>query len=149
MAEPGVGIEGLGDFRRALKNVDRELPKELRARMRSDVADPVAALVKARVPVRSGRWRKAIRGGATQRVAYVQWGRASVPYAGWMEFGGGIPNKRSGKRKAGKPFRYRTFVQEGRYVRPTVGDESARAGDAAEKALLEVMASAKLRLESQ
>ena len=149
MAEPGVGIEGLGEFRRALKQVDRELPKQLRAAMRSEVADPVAEKVKSRVPVRSGRWLKAIRGGATQRTAYVQWGRASVPYAGWMEFGGGIPNKRSGKRKAGKPFRYRTFVQEGRYVRPTVGDEAVRAGNAAEKAMLEVMVSAKLRLESQ
>ena len=146
MAEPGVGIEGLGDFRRALKNVDRELPKELRARMRSDVADPVAALVKARVPVRSGRWRKAIRGGATQRVAYVQWGRATVPYAAWMEFGGGIPNKRS---RTGRARVRRPFVSEGRYVHPVVESESARAGNAAEKALLEVMASAKLRLESQ
>jgi len=146
MAEPGVGIEGLGEFRRALKQVDRELPKQLRAAMRSEVADPVAEKVKSRVPVRSGRWLKAIRGGATQRTAYVQWGRASVPYAGWMEFGGGIPNKRN---RTGRARVRRPFVAEGRYVHPVVSAESVRAGNAAEKAMLEVMVSAKLRLESQ
>lgn len=123
-----VDVEGLSDFRRSLREVDRELPKELRAALRRDVADPVAGQVQTRVPVKSGAWRKAIRGGATQSAAYIQWGRAKVPYAGWLEFGG----KRRGGRNS---VAYRNRVSTGRYVWPTVRSNEDRAAEATLQAM--------------
>lgn len=146
MVGPGVEIEGLAEFRRALKKVNQDLPKDMRATMRREVADPVAMRVRAKVPVgpgKGGHWRDTIRGGATQRNAYVQWGRAKIPYAGWMEFGGQLPSKRSGK-----PARYvRRRVGRGYYVHPEVERARPLAGQAAQRALQQVMRRAQLTLD--
>lgn len=142
MVSPGVEIEGLAEFRRALKRVDDDLPKDLRATMRRQVADPVALRVKSQVPVLTGTWRSTIRGGATARTAYIQWGRAKVPYAGWMEFGGQLPSQRSGR-----PARYvRRRVGRGYYVHPEVERARPLASAAAERALEQVMRRAQLSL---
>ena len=145
MAQPGqVEVEGLAEFRRALNQVDRELGKELRRTMKSEVAQPVAQRVRSRVPVRSGAWRKEIKPFATARAAGVQWGRAKVPYAAWMEFGGGIPNKRN---RTGSPRISRKFLAGGRYVHPTVEESASDALGAAQGALDAVMRRAQLVLD--
>lgn len=146
MVTPEVEIDGLREFRRALKKVDKDLPKEMRATMRRMVADPIAAKIKTKVPVgpgKGGHWRDAIRGGATQRNAYIQWGKAKIPYAGWMEFGGQLPSKRSGKRA-----RYmRPRADNGRWVYPTIEANREFAADAARKALDQTMSRARLALD--
>lgn len=145
MAQAGaVEVEGLAEFRRALSQVDKELSKELKRGMKTEVAEPLAEDIKAKVPVRSGTWRKVIRGGATARNAYIQWGRSKVPYAAWMEFGGGIPNKRN---RRDSPRLSRPFKSGGRYVHPTVEDNREQAGKAAADVLEETMKRARLRLE--
>lgn len=104
-----IRIEGSRELRRALNKVDKSYGRELRDRLRDKVAEPVAARIRAKVPAPTGWWRDRIKAGATQKAAYVQWGRASVPYAAPVEFGGWP--------------RGREFVKEGRYVWPTAREK--------------------------
>lgn len=146
MVQAEVQVEGLREFRSAIRKVDSDLPKDMRRAMRHDVADPVARRVRSRVPVgpgRGGHWRDIIRGGATQRNAYVQWGRAKVPYAGWVEFGGQLPSKASGR-----PARVRRpTVKDGRFVYPTVRENAPMAREAAARVLNQTMRRARLTLD--
>lgn len=116
MSSAGAEIEGLRDFSRAVKKASNETAKEMRRELKSEIAEPLARSVRGNVPVRSGTWRRSIRAGATQRGAHITWGRARVPYAGWMEFGGQLPSKASGR-----PARVvRTRTPGGRYVYPEI-----------------------------
>lgn len=56
-----------------------------------------------------------IKPASTQRVGRVAMGSGSVPYAGWIEFGGKI----TGPRGA----RTRPFIRKGRYLFPAAEDE--------------------------
>lgn len=117
MSDVGTArIEGLRDFNRAIKQVSPDVASSLKDELRGEVAEPVAARARSNVPERTGRWKRAIKAGATQRGAHITWGRKTVPYAGWMEFGGQLPSKRSGK-----PARVRRQrVGDGRYIYPEV-----------------------------
>jgi hypothetical protein len=66
-------------------------------------ADQVAAIVRARVPKRSGRLAGSVRSVMRGQVGQVQMG-AGLEYARWIEYGGG----------RGRPYR-----AKGRYVYPT------------------------------
>lgn len=133
MVAGAVHIDGFDEFRRAIRDVDRELPKQMRAGMRRWVADPVAARIRADVPRGPGRppghWYQEIRGGATQRAAYVQWGRRLV-YPPIVEFAkkwGGVPGR-------------------GRYVYPEIERSQELAARAAERVLDDVFRRARLTL---
>lgn len=102
---------------KALKEVDKELPKELR-RGFLKIAARVAGDVAQKLPKGpSGNLSKKVRPRASQRGAGITWPRTSIPYAGFIEFGnvtgrgGGVGPGDSHPR----PFR-----QEGRYIFPTV-----------------------------
>lgn len=103
-----VRIDGLREFQRALRRADKDMPKQLRHEW-NDIAEDVAAEARSRVPVRSGALRESIRPQSQQRYGQVVMGRAAVPYAGWIEFGGRRPHERD-------------FVKAGRYLFP-VADE--------------------------
>lgn len=105
-----VRIDGLRDFQRALRHADRDLPKQLRKAW-NEIAEDVAEEARRRVPVDTGRLRDSIRPHSQQRYGQVAMGRSSVPYAGWIEFGGRRPHERD-------------FVRQGRYLFP-VADELA------------------------
>ena len=66
-------------------------------------ADKVAASARVRVPRRSGALAASVMAGGTVGVATVGYD-GSVPYAGWVEFGG---------------TRGRPYVSSGRYLFPT------------------------------
>lgn len=74
-----VDLRRLG---RGLKALGDGSEKELRRQMKLKVADPVAQRVKGNIPLGPGRspghWRSQVRSGATQRSAYIQWGRNLV-----------------------------------------------------------------------
>lgn len=116
----GLRVQGLNEFQRVLRSVDRELAKELRRGL-NDVAEVVAGEARRRVPVSDdpqkkgksrGHLRDTIKARSTQRQGRVQMGTAArTAYAGWIEFGG---NK---KNKGGKPSA-RPFVRQGRYLYP-------------------------------
>lgn len=84
--EVAVNVDGLKEFRRDLKRLDKEADKELRKSIR-DAALKVAVEAAALAPRRSGALAKSIR-------PYVSGARASIgsnlPYAGVVHWGGTI-----------------------------------------------------------
>lgn len=110
-----VAVEGLAELRRALKTVDAELPKELRRSFLA-VGTRIADDARRTVPVRSGRAARSVKAGVSGNTAYVQGGRKTVPYYGWLDFGGQLPSKRSGKRARA----VRPRIKEGRYLYPAI-----------------------------
>ena len=75
----------------------------------NEVAQVVVDEAKSSVPVRSGRLAGSIRAQSSQSSAKVVMGKANVPYAGFIEFGGWV-----GRNKMTK----RNFIREGRYLYP-------------------------------
>ncbi len=98
-----IRIDGLRELSKSLRLVEDGLQKEITGVFKR-AAEKVADEARRRVPVRSGRLRDSIRPYATQRAAGVRMGKARVPYAGPVEFGG-YPKARP-------------FVAEGRYIYP-------------------------------
>jgi hypothetical protein len=102
--EPALQIEGGRKLRRAFREVGDDMSdlKELHKRLADDVADSA----KRKVPVRSGRLQRSIRGSGTKTAARVRAGNnrksgpSSVPYAGPIHFGWGARGIRP------QPFMY-------------------------------------------
>lgn len=106
-----VEVVGLRDVVKALRAAGADIEEELKGPLR-EIAEEAARAVRGKVPVKTGRWRDSITAGATQRAAYVAWGKGSVPYAPWLEFGGTIKPRGTDVRRPWDP--------RGRYVFPTV-----------------------------
>lgn len=113
MPTAGIQIEGLRELRAGLKLIDDRLPREMRAAW-IEVARAALPRFRAAVPSRSGRWRSKITATATQRRASISWGKASVPYAPWVEFGGTV----RGAGRARNVTLVRPFRRGGRYIHP-------------------------------
>lgn len=105
-----ITVTGLKEFQKGLKQVDKDLPKELRKGF-NEVADLVVADVRKRVPVRSGKARLSVRSASTQTAAQIKAGGRKAPYYPWLDFGGRVGPNKSVKR----PFR-----QGGRYLYPAI-----------------------------
>lgn len=89
MADDAVRIEGLKDFVRELREVDKAFPKELRLAGK-DIAEGVAGKTRASFAGGSGSAPKAapsVKAGATQTGAYVRIGGDAYPTALGNEFG--------------------------------------------------------------
>lgn len=84
-----IRVEDLSKTVRALRQVDREIPKSIRLAL-NDVAEIVAEETRAGVTVRSGRARASVRAASTQRAARVKGGGKRVPYYPWLEMGGKV-----------------------------------------------------------
>lgn len=119
-------VEGMWEFRKALRAVDTELPKQLRKGLNT-VAELVADEAATRVPVRSGALRDSIRPRSTQSEGRVMMGRARVPYAGWIDFGGTISPR-------GTPMT-RPFIRNGRYLFVTADEMAPRIRKESERLL--------------
>jgi hypothetical protein len=75
-----------------------------------EAAEPVAQRARAIIPKREdARLAGDIRVSGTKTGAAVRMGRVTIPYAGWIEFGG--------TRKSPHPST-RTFIPSGRYLFP-------------------------------
>lgn len=118
MMNAGIQIEGLKEFRRDLKRIDEELAKELRADLLV-IAREIAKETAARVPVKSGKAAGSVRAGVSGNNAYVQGGKANVPYYGWLDFGG--RNAISGRPRSVGPWKGSgAGPQSGRFIYPTI-----------------------------
>lgn len=114
----GLRVEGLADLRRTLRRIEK--PNEL-AMVRVGLkaaAEVVAANARARVPVRSGRARGSIRATSGGNRAFVVGGRATVPYYGWLDFGGRAPI--SGRPRSVGPWAGTGGGKEGRFIYPAI-----------------------------
>lgn len=108
MSESAIRIEGLSEFVRNLRKLDRDLPKALRIAM-NDAARLVVDDARPHVPRRSGKAAGSIRVASTPTAVRVKAGGAKAPYYPWLDYGG-----RVGRRKATR----RAFFKEGRYLYP-------------------------------
>lgn len=106
----------LRKFRAAVKAYDNELQKGTRRELAA-VARWGRDVIRADVPVGAaagGHAYTAYTSGTDGFTPYVQFDRAKVPYVGWLDFGGQLPSKRSGK-----PARViRERKPDGRYFYP-------------------------------
>lgn len=119
MAKAPVEIEVRGireldrGSRKLFENIDDGADRAFLA-----VADQVAVMVRSRVPRLTGRLAGSVEATGSEKGASLALG-GSLPYAGWIEFGG---------------TRGRPYVSTGRYLFPTAEAATpliARAGETA------------------
>lgn len=144
MARPaGVYVAGVRELRRDLRRVAPALLPELRQELKA-AGEVVAKDAKRRVrrsirnPSRStGRAEGSLRVLAGGNKIYLAGGKASVPYFGWLDFGGEL-----------RPIGYRkntisrSAPKRGRYIYPAIGanihEVVAGVEDAVERTLRKV-----------
>jgi len=97
-----VTVQGMNQLRRALKQLGDDLA-DLKAAHRS-AAELVMRRAAGTLPKRTGALAASLRVGSGAASSLLREGKASVPYAGPVEFGG-YP-------------RGRPFIREGRYLFP-------------------------------
>lgn len=101
-----IRIEGLKEFRRDLRRLDKSLPKGIRV-AGNEAAQIVVKAAKPRIPRRTGRAAGSVRVASTGTAARVSGGGARVPYYPWLDFGGRVGRRHQTKRP---------FLKEGRYI---------------------------------
>lgn len=95
----GLQVDGLKDVQKALRTVDKALPRELR-KANLAAAEIVAVEARRLAPRQSGRLQKSIKAQAGQREASVKVGTpARTPYAGPAIWGWG--SKRNPRPQGG------------------------------------------------
>ena len=87
---------------RLADRIGEEAPKRFET-----VAEAAAGAARARVPRRSGALAASVDASRDDEAALLGMGGSSVPYAGWIEFGG---------------TRGRPYIGAGRYLYPTALD---------------------------
>lgn len=125
-----VYVGGFTALSKKLKAIEPALQVTLRDELK-DIAEGIASKVRSKIPVRTGRARSSVRAGATQSSAYVQEGKKSVPYVGWLDFGGVLRPKGGRHNTITRPV-----IKAGRYLYPTVAAERERTVDAASDAFI-------------
>lgn len=107
-----VTVVGLKEFQKALRTMDRDLPKQLRVGL-NEIAVFVVGKAQPKVARRSGRAAGSMRAASSQREARIRAGGGKAPYYPWLDFGGGVGPNKSVRRP---------FIREGRYIYPTVDE---------------------------
>jgi hypothetical protein len=117
---PVVAVIGLRALNRDVQRLtdDRGPLNKLMAAAGRTAAEPVAAATRSSLPQDSGRLAGDVRVTAARSGASVRMGRASIRYAGWVEFGG--------TRRAPHLSR-RDYNPRGRYLFPAAVQLAARA----------------------
>lgn len=105
-----IGIEGLNEFSRALKQLDADLPKMIRV-ANNHAADLLINKTRSVIPSRSGKAKNSLKARSTRTSARILVGGAKAPYYPWLDFGG-----KTGRKKSV----VRPFYSEGRYLYPTL-----------------------------
>lgn len=102
-------ISGLKEFRGALKQLDKGLPKGLRVAFNGS-ADFLIGKVRPQIPKLTGRAARSVKARSSQTEVRVAVGGRQAPWYPWLDFGGRTGRKRSVDRP---------FIKEGRYLYPT------------------------------
>jgi hypothetical protein len=125
---PTVGVIGLRALNRDLTRMcadNGELNRAFQAAGR-EAASPVATAARASFPQDTGTLSGDVRVTGTRSGATVRVGRASIRYAGWVEFGG----RRRVPHESERPY-----VATGRYLFPAARNLSSAAATAYTSAL--------------
>ena len=115
VAHDAIKIDGLAQFSRALRQIDKDAPKELRI-VGNIAADVVAGRARSRVARKTGRAQRSIKASSTRTLSRVKGGGPRQPYYPWLDFGGRVGRKRSITRK---------FIKSGRYIYPAYAAKRA------------------------
>lgn len=105
-----IGVEGLAEFNRGLRKLDKDAPKGLRLAL-NEAADLLIDRTRPLIPKRTGAAAKSLKAKSTRTSARVSVGGKKAPYYPWLDFGGKTGRKKSVDRK---------FYKEGRYLYPTL-----------------------------
>lgn len=109
--EMKIQVVGLKELQKALRDIERDLPKELAAGL-AEVSEMVLVKARALVPRgKTGNAQESMKVRKQQRGASIAVGGTKAPYYPWLDFGGRVGRRRSVKR---------TFIQGGRYIYPTL-----------------------------
>lgn len=132
-----VRVVGIPDLQKALRQLDKSLPRELAEGLQV-AAEIVAAQARPKVPYVSGDAVASIKTRKQQRAAALAVGGSKAPYFPWLDFGGstgrGHVPKRAGsgaiKREwLGKP------VGDGRYIYPSLREKRHEVVEAVDEVL--------------
>lgn len=110
MSGSTIHVRGLKEVQKALRDIDKNLGPELRKGL-NEVADVVLSAARPLVPSRSGKARASLKAGSTERAVQITAGGSKAPYWSWLDFGGRVGRAKSVRRR---------FIQEGRYIYPTL-----------------------------
>jgi hypothetical protein len=132
-----IQIEGLAKLRRGLKEIDPQLQKDLRTAL-LPTANRVADTARGNVPSRTGRAASSIRGGISGNNAYVQGGRSTVPYFGWLDFGARTP-KTGNPRTVGPWAGTGPGPARGRFIYPAIDSQHDAIERAAAQAIDDII----------
>jgi len=135
MIEP-IEIQGLREIVRALREVDANLPKQLRL-VANEAANIVVDSARPTVPKRTGRAAASIRAQSTRTAARVTSGGRRAPYMPWLDYGGKVGRNDSASRP---------FEPDGRYVYPAFRRERQRFEKVMRDRLAEVVRGAGLEM---
>lgn len=106
---------GARQLSRNLRQLDAKVDRAIKAEMKQ-LVQPVVIEVQARMPKRTGRAAASVKPTVKGANPAVRLGGAPAPYAGWLEFGGGIP---AGGRRGRRGRRGLPLSPDGRYLLPT------------------------------
>jgi hypothetical protein len=109
-------VTGLRDCQRALRDISRDLPKELRVGL-NKVAGVVVTDVRGHVEHVTGRAASSVVPKSTQTAVRIAFGGPKAPYYPWLDFGGSVGRGRNGR---GTGSVKRPVVKGGRYVFPAI-----------------------------
>jgi hypothetical protein len=129
----GVYITGLKELRRDFQKFSPELQKLMGLELTRVVAGVLVPDIQAKIPMSDKRKRHAretVRAVAFQGGVGIRAGSAAVPYYGWLDFGGDLPGRGRGRDQTIS----RPFYREGRYIYPTIAEDSDDLTAAALKA---------------
>lgn len=107
MSDDIIRIQGIVEFQKQLRHIDKDLPKQIRVTL-NEATTLVIDWARPRMPSISGRARKSLKAKSSQREARASLGGRLAAYVPWLDFGG------EGKKK-GRPA-WRTFIKKGRYL---------------------------------
>lgn len=114
MDDGKIVVVGIPDLQKALKQIDRDLPKELAAGL-AEASQIVLDAAKPKVPRgKTGRAQDSMKVRKQQRGAALAVGGSKAPYFPWLDFGGKVGRNKSVKRP---------FIPEGRYIYPTLKEK--------------------------
>lgn len=123
----GIQVTGLREWQTAIRQVDRELPKEVRKEFLS-IADYVVGQAQQRMPWGSGEAMRSLKARATQKGAGISRPAGGTPWRGekadyypWLDFGGSVGRGRiANGHQAGGGSIHRPVVKGGRYLYPAI-----------------------------
>jgi len=137
MSRITVDVQGLREFQRGLREIDKNLPKTLRLAL-NEAANLLIDQTRPLIPRRSGAAAASLKPRSTQRTVRIAVGGKRAPYYPWLDFGG-TTGRGGGAR--------RPFYKEGRYLYPTLRKNRDEFTKIMEKAIVAVAKDAGIEVD--